>query len=203
MTLKKGLPSLQAHARIEFQLLEGAVLAIAAFNGLDMNGHTIKVKLFPSAILVILIHPPLVRSSACVSPHSSRVPLQVQRPVDESTLDLDVTLDALVCDGLNSSRLQAVVGFNASAEVKGQALSPFTANGTLHEEKIRETFARFGPIRSISFTPEAGRRAGHAQIGESLTALCVSLLCAVDVCVCVCAQESLCHCFNLTTKIRT
>lgn len=62
VALKKHLTAtfLQVHARIEFQLLEGALLALAAFNGVDVKGHTIKVRLSPSAVLVILIHSSLV-----------------------------------------------------------------------------------------------------------------------------------------------
>lgn len=40
-----GAASPQVHARIEFQLLEGAELALSAFNRLEVEGRTVKVKL--------------------------------------------------------------------------------------------------------------------------------------------------------------
>lgn len=36
----------QVHAEVEFELLEGAVLAIKTLNGLKMQGQSIKVTLF-------------------------------------------------------------------------------------------------------------------------------------------------------------
>lgn len=118
--------------------------------------------------------------------------MQVQRPVDESTLDLDVTLEALASDGLDPGRLHVVGGFSpAVAEVKGHAPAPAaTPNGSLREETIRETFSRFGAIRMVQLAGEAGRRGRHAQVGESLVV--AGLLCAMDLCA-TCVRR-VCQC---------
>uniref|UniRef100_A0A3Q1HDG2 RRM domain-containing protein n=1 Tax=Anabas testudineus TaxID=64144 RepID=A0A3Q1HDG2_ANATE len=66
--------AVRVHAEIEFDLLEGAMLAIKTLNGLNVQGQSIKV----------------------------------QRPVHESMLDLDLSLDALMNDTLNNSHLYTV-----------------------------------------------------------------------------------------------
>lgn len=43
---------LQAHAEVEFELLEGAMLALKTLNGLNMQGQAIKVTLFPLFLLL-------------------------------------------------------------------------------------------------------------------------------------------------------
>lgn len=41
---------LQVHAEVEFELLEGAMLALKTLNGLNVQGQSIKVTLFPFAV---------------------------------------------------------------------------------------------------------------------------------------------------------
>ncbi|KAK9540698.1 hypothetical protein VZT92_003135 [Zoarces viviparus] len=155
--------TVRVHAEVEFALLEGAVLALKALNGLNMQGQSIKV----------------------------------QRPVHESMLDLDLTLDALMCDSLNTSRLYAVQlnpsmaeDLRISARVNGRAsdagcpgvtsvraangLSSAKVNGTsqlnatreskLTEETIRETFGHFGSVERVVLPAKRGKRARHAYI---------------------------------------
>ncbi|XP_040001312.1 RNA exonuclease 5-like isoform X2 [Xiphias gladius] len=153
----------RVHAEVEFELLEGAKLALKTLNGLNLQGQSIEVK----------------------------------RPVHESILDLDLTLDALMGDALNASHLYAVKlkpsmaeRINISARVNGHTLdaecpgvtSVKTANGLpppkvngkrlrlttakpeLSEETVRETFGRFGTVERIVLPAKPGKRARHAHI---------------------------------------
>ncbi|XP_035516931.1 RNA exonuclease 5-like [Morone saxatilis] len=146
--------TIRVHAEVEFELLEGAMLALKTLNGLYMQGQSIKV----------------------------------QRPVNESMLDLDLTLDALMGDSLNSSHLYAVKLNPSMAEcipipakvnghtldskrrtvhslkVNGTRLQPTTSKSKLSEETVRETFARFGMVERIVLPAKPGKRARHAHI---------------------------------------
>ncbi|KAM3864623.1 RNA exonuclease 5 [Diretmus argenteus] len=166
--------TVQIHAEIEFELLEGAMLAIKTLHGLSVHGQCIKV----------------------------------QRPVHEAMLDLDLTLDALTGDPLNTNRLYAVKlkanGVHVSAKTNGHMTDakrseaaaarrtascyPAKVNGSttdarcselpaivsemgssaatssgLSEETLREAFGRFGAVERI-FLPPFGKRARHACI---------------------------------------
>lgn len=200
---------LQVHAEIEFELLEGAMLALKTLNGLNVQGQPIKVTLFPFSLLP---------SSHCIK-SSVRVFIgcstfnmfacmflfQVQRPVYESMLDLDLTLDALMCDRLNTSHLYAVklnpsraewINISATinghspvttanglppAKVNGTQLQPTTTKSTLSEETVRETFAHFGPVKSVILPAKPGRHARHAHIRELKAVLFIIPCCAVCV----------------------
>lgn len=154
--------SVRVHAEVEFELLEGAVLAVKTLNGLNVLGQTIKV----------------------------------QRPVDESMLDLDVTLDALMGDTLNACHLYAVEvnpsmaeSVNISTKVNGHMsdaecldVNPVkTVNGLppakvykwlhlntfkseLSEESVRETFGHFGTVKRVILSAKPQKSTGHACI---------------------------------------
>ncbi|KAG8014614.1 RNA exonuclease 5, partial [Nibea albiflora] len=144
--------SVRVHAEVEFELLEGAVLALKTLNGLKMQGQSIKV----------------------------------QRPVYESMLDLDLTLDALMGDSLNASHLYAVKlnpstadCIHISAKVNGHTLdgkgsAAAKINGTrllhtatkskLSEETVRDTFAHFGTVERVVLPAKPGKHARHAHI---------------------------------------
>lgn len=116
---------------------------------------------------------------------------QVQRPVHESLLDLDLTLEALACDHLNSSYLYAVrltpamAGrLTASAAVSAVDASanthpPARINGTqsqhaaaaasktqLCEETVREVFSHFGTVGRVLLPAKPGRRRRHTHVRE-------------------------------------
>ncbi|XP_036949422.1 RNA exonuclease 5-like [Acanthopagrus latus] len=147
--------TVRVHAKVEFELLEGAVLALTTLNGLSVQGQLIKV----------------------------------QRPVDESMLDVDLTLDALMCDSLNSSNLYTVKlnprvaqRVHFPANINGHAFGsgstavdgfpPAKVNGTQHttgkfklsEEMVRETFSPFGTVDQVALHPKPGKHARHALI---------------------------------------
>uniref|UniRef100_UPI003AAEF652 RNA exonuclease 5-like n=1 Tax=Centroberyx gerrardi TaxID=166262 RepID=UPI003AAEF652 len=176
--------TVRIHAEIEFELLEGAMLAVETLNGLHVHGQHIKV----------------------------------QRPVSESSLDLDLTLDALMRDPLNANHLYAVRlkpnkanHIHISATANGHTLDakcsdvtamkaanglhPAKVNGSkidacysefpaavseieliaakqlrasssrLSEEKLRETFSRFGMVERIFLSAKPfGQHARHACI---------------------------------------
>ncbi|XP_059188959.1 RNA exonuclease 5-like isoform X2 [Centropristis striata] len=156
--------TVRVHAEVEFELLEGAMLALKTFNGLNVQGQSIKV----------------------------------QRPVYESMLDLDLTLDALMCDSANTSQLYAVKlnpsvaeGIHISARVNGHMSDPKcsgitavkTANGLpsvkvngqqlklttttkskLCEEAVRETFGHFGAVERVILPVKPGKHARCAYI---------------------------------------
>nr|XP_046226674.1 RNA exonuclease 5-like [Scatophagus argus]XP_046226683.1 RNA exonuclease 5-like [Scatophagus argus] len=152
--IKMLTKTVRVHAEVEFELLEGAVLALKTLNGLNMQGQSIKV----------------------------------QRPVYESMLDLDLTIDALMGERLNSSRLYAVklnpsaaecTHFSAkvnghapvatandlpAAKVNGSQLQLTAVKSKLSEETIREIFARFGTVERVVLPAKPGRHARHAHI---------------------------------------
>ncbi|XP_073327192.1 RNA exonuclease 5-like [Pagrus major] len=153
--IKMMSTAVRVHAKVEFELLEGALLALTTLNGLSMQGQHIKV----------------------------------QRPVDESMLDVDLTLEALMCDSLNSSQLYTVK-FNPGvaqrlhfpANINGHTFGtgsiavdrfpPAKVNGTQHttvkfklsEEMVRETFSHFGTVDRVALHPKPGKHARHAHI---------------------------------------
>ncbi|XP_054636397.1 RNA exonuclease 5-like isoform X2 [Dunckerocampus dactyliophorus] len=138
----------RVHALVEFKLLEGAVLALQTLNGIQVQGHTMKV----------------------------------QRPVNESTLDFDVILNALMSDVLNTRRLYVVklkplLARSVSAkrnghtkdaeraEVNSCASTSLPANTfELSEETLAQRFGRFGAVEGIFAKAKPGRRARHACI---------------------------------------
>ncbi|XP_056224531.1 RNA exonuclease 5-like [Seriola aureovittata] len=152
--------SVRVHAEVEFELLEGATLALKTLNGFNLQGQPIKVK----------------------------------RPVNESMLDLEVTLDALMDDVLNTGHLFAVKlkpsvteSINLSAKVNGHTFDagapsvktvngfqPAKVNGKrlqltatksgLSEETVRETFGHFGTVERIVLPAKPGKHARHAYI---------------------------------------
>lgn len=153
--------TVRLHAKVEFQMLEGAMLALKVLDGLSVLGHMIKV----------------------------------QRPVKESMLDLDLNLEALMSDKLNTKRLYAVKlchdatqhlnisatvngclsdakcsgfcpdgqknGLLQAAETNGKQLHTHPSTSDLCEESFTETFGIFGSIKSIVLS---GKRARHACI---------------------------------------
>ncbi|XP_032384467.1 LOW QUALITY PROTEIN: RNA exonuclease 5 [Etheostoma spectabile] len=170
--------SVRVHAEVEFELLEGAMLALKTLNGLNMQGQSIKV----------------------------------QRPVYESMLDLDLTLDTLTCDSLNTSHLYTVklnpsgaesIQFSArvnghtsdakcsvktanglpSVKVNGQRPHPTTTTKSkLTEETVRETFGHFGKVERVVLLAKPGKRAKHAYIKfESSEGKHVALSCSEDL----------------------
>ncbi|XP_056136702.1 RNA exonuclease 5-like [Lampris incognitus] len=172
---------IRIHAKIEFELLEGAELALKTLNGLNASGYNIKV----------------------------------QRPVNDSMLDLDLTLHALMEDPLNANLIYAVslkpmsshthVSPKASghtldarcsaatatkmacylrpSEVNGSSVDasyselPVTGTGLnvvkqlyattcgLSEEELRDAFGRFGMVKKIILLKKSSKkRARHAYI---------------------------------------
>ncbi|XP_047430937.1 RNA exonuclease 5-like [Mugil cephalus] len=133
----------RVHAEVEFELLEGAMLALETLNGLNVLGQ----------------------------------PIKVQRPVHESTLDLDLTLDALMADALNSSHLFAVkLGpsaaqcVNTPAKVNGHTSDAKCSNGLpprsskLTEESVREAFGQFGAVEGVILPATREKHAKHAFV---------------------------------------
>ncbi|XP_048870529.1 RNA exonuclease 5-like isoform X2 [Brienomyrus brachyistius] len=104
VTLQEGMQSI--HAMVEFEMLEGAYLAVKSLNGHELHGR----------------------------------PIRVQRPVKESTLDLEVALGELEADALFSNVLYV-------ARVTEPLLCP--------------TFSQFGQIEGVVLpgrSPPANRR---------------------------------------------
>ncbi|KAM9857028.1 RNA exonuclease 5 [Aulostomus maculatus] len=153
--------AVRLHAAVEFELLEGAMLALKTLDGITVQGLCIKV----------------------------------QRPVHESTLDVDVTLEALMSDTLNARRIYAVrlnrsvaESIHTSAKVNGhvsdskgsgvtpdRTLPPVTVNGhsseseqlstkTMSEETLTQMFSRFGSVDRIELPTKPGKHARHAHI---------------------------------------
>ncbi|KAG7222562.1 hypothetical protein INR49_016159, partial [Caranx melampygus] len=116
--------------------------------------------------------------------------IKVQRPVNETMLDLNLTLDALMGDVLNSNQLYAVKlkpsvaeRINLSPKVNGHTLDGVkTVNGSwpgkvngkqlqlkttkceLSEETVRDTFGHFGTVKRIMQSAKPGKHTRHAHI---------------------------------------
>ncbi|KAG7262929.1 hypothetical protein CRUP_018932, partial [Coryphaenoides rupestris] len=98
--------------------------------------------------------------------------IQVQRPVNESTLDLDLTLDALKEDPANVNRVHvtrlkpytndahadaynAKMAFNGTPSMNGhgqlhlQAPAPAACTALSEEEDLTDVFGRFGAVEGI------------------------------------------------------
>ncbi|XP_028308334.1 RNA exonuclease 5 isoform X2 [Gouania willdenowi] len=140
------------HAKVEFKLLEGAMLAVQTMNGIIVQGQKIKVR----------------------------------RPVHESILDLDVTLDVLMSDSLNICQLYAVklkarevetfspnLSGNKAPALANGASSSETQNKHVHsitdesemcEATLREMFAPFGAVQSVRLLSKPEKQARHAYI---------------------------------------
>lgn len=173
------------------------MLALGTLNGLSMQGQLIKVTLFTSLIPIPLTLQLQVMSktfAACIFNMFAFVCIfifKVQRPVHESMLDVDLTLEALMCDSLNSSNLYAVklnprvaqrVHFPAhinghtfgTGSIAVDRFPPAKVNGTRHttekfklsEEMVRETFSHFGTVDGVALHPKPGKYARHAHISE-------------------------------------
>ncbi|XP_072240813.1 RNA exonuclease 5-like isoform X1 [Leuresthes tenuis] len=151
--------SFRVHAEVEFELLEGATLALKTLNGLCVLGQ----------------------------------PIKVQRPMCESMLDLDLNLDTLLGDTLNTNLLYAAklsphvaerVKFNGHAldakcsgvtgvktangslpaKINGKQLQLTTTSSKLSEENVREMFSRFGALESVILPAKLEKRARYACI---------------------------------------
>ncbi|XP_041838475.1 RNA exonuclease 5-like isoform X2 [Melanotaenia boesemani] len=150
--------NIRVHAEVEFELLEGAMLALKTLNGLSVLGQ----------------------------------PIKVQRPVYDSMLDLDLNLDALMGDTLNTNYLYAVKLSQHMADIKFKGhifdakcssvadgkttngLPPAKINGEvfklsstackLSEEAVMETFGHFGVVESILLPANPLKHARHARI---------------------------------------
>ncbi|CAN9510580.1 unnamed protein product [Ophioblennius macclurei] len=142
----------RVHARVEFKLLEGAILAVKTLNGLSVQGQ----------------------------------PIKVRRPVHESTLDLDATLDTLTKDASNTCYLYAVKinrrqaeriknppkinGHMPDVKCSGASMNglPPDETGCKHsqftEEPLRETFGHFGTVRDVVLLAKPEKQARHAYI---------------------------------------
>ncbi|XP_071210721.1 zinc finger protein 638-like isoform X2 [Salvelinus alpinus] len=146
----------RVHAEVEFELLEGAALAVEMLNGtLLHSGHIVKV----------------------------------QRPVKESTLDLDVFLSSLQDDPLNANVIYAAglkanaktaqfaakvngLKAKAAAEVNGSGLNaniaalPAKANHSGLLEKVNGTFLNAKAKLAEANEPGLHAKAKFAKLAE-------------------------------------
>lgn len=111
--------------------------------------------------------------------------IKVQRPVDESTLDVEVTVDALQTDPLtqrllyvvslpqDSSELLRAATHTATPSHGAGSSGPVKVNGLkehrplgLREDILLDTFSRFGPVVRIITPAHTGGQGTHAYVGE-------------------------------------
>lgn len=114
--------------------------------------------------------------------------IKVQRPVNESTLDLDVTLETLMRDPLNSSllyvvKLKPAITEHLQTSLNGHTLEPkgvqscsaavqvnelrarqHSCESRLTEETLLNTFSCFGPVNRIIMPSNMGKHSKHAYI---------------------------------------
>ncbi|XP_049576572.1 RNA exonuclease 5 isoform X2 [Syngnathus scovelli] len=126
----------------------GSVRAVQMLSGTHRVHAAVEFKLLEGAALALqLLNGAPVQGQA----------LKVQRPVSESTLDFELTLEALTNDAVNACRLYTLKRAHAG---DGQA----SASGQLSHESLTKTFGRFGAVESVTLTGKPGGRAKRAFI---------------------------------------
>ncbi|XP_077575137.1 RNA exonuclease 5 [Stigmatopora nigra] len=129
----------------------GSVRTVRMLNTMHRTHAMVDFKLLEGASLALQM-----LNGATVCGHT----MKVHRPVNESTLDFDVTLDALSSDAVNACRLYTV---KLNFHTTGNGYDPvgeFAVNGhksaslpvkksELSEEGLIETFSRFGVVERV------------------------------------------------------
>ncbi|XP_019718107.1 putative RNA exonuclease NEF-sp isoform X2 [Hippocampus comes] len=103
--------------------------------------------------------------------------VKVQRPVTESTLDFDVTLDALMSDAVNARRLYALklkCHMTANGHTPDGKLAVNSCPSVslpikkckLSDETLTKTFGRFGVVERVALMDEPEMEPNYAYIRE-------------------------------------
>ncbi|XP_057698914.1 RNA exonuclease 5-like [Corythoichthys intestinalis] len=144
----------------------GSVRTVKMLNTTHRMHAVVEFKLLEGASLALQM-----LNGATVHGHT----MKVHRPVNESTLDFDVTLDALMRDAANACRLYTLK-LNLHTTSNGHSPnSKFVVNGRtaaslpvkkseLSEETLTKMFSRFGVIERVVMMGKPGRRARQAYI---------------------------------------
>ncbi|XP_077461308.1 RNA exonuclease 5 [Stigmatopora argus] len=140
----------------------GSVRTVKMLNTMHRTHAMVEFKLLEGASLALQM-----LNGATVRGHT----MKVHRPVNESTLDFDVTLDALKSDAVNACRLYTVkLNFHTTGNGH-DPVGEFAVNGhssaslpvkksELSEEALIETFSRFGVVERVLL----GKCGTHAYI---------------------------------------
>ncbi|XP_029006693.1 RNA exonuclease 5 [Betta splendens] len=148
--------AVRVHAEIEFEMLEGAILALKTLNGLDLQGQSIKVQRPVSESVLdldltigMLMDDALNRSQL----YTVKLNPSVAEYIQTFTKVSGHTLDAVHSGGTTNGL--------PPADVNGKWLQCKSSRSKLSEEKVRESFDHFG-VERIVLPSKPGKPARHA-----------------------------------------
>ncbi|XP_037545749.1 RNA exonuclease 5 [Nematolebias whitei] len=151
----------RVHAEVEFEMLEGAILALKVLDGLSVLGQPIKVQrpmhgsmLDLDLNLEALMNEP---SNAC-NLYVVKLSQHTAQRLNLSTKVNGYTLDAK-CSGV--ACVKKANGLPPGKPKKGKEVD---LTSKLSEETVRETFGHFGPVESIIPPGKPEKHTRHACI---------------------------------------
>ncbi|KAM4751438.1 RNA exonuclease 5 [Anableps anableps] len=152
------------HAKVEFQMLEGAMLALKVLNGLSVLGHNIKVQRpVKESMLDLDLNLDALMSDKVNANHLYVVKLShdVAEGLNTST-KVNGCLSDAKCLAFDPGR--QMNGSLQTAKINGKQLHPCATKSDQSEESVRETFSLFGSIKSVILPGKPKKCATHACI---------------------------------------
>ncbi|KAF3852592.1 hypothetical protein F7725_005947 [Dissostichus mawsoni] len=144
--------SVRVHAEVEFELLEGAELAVKTLNGLNMQGQSIKVQ---RPVYESMLDADLTLAALMCDNNSHLYAVKLNPGMADS-----VHMSARVHGHTLNAKCSDVTSVK---KVNGQHSQPKTKS-KLSEETVRETFGLFGSVERVALLQQSGKHARHAII---------------------------------------
>ncbi|XP_069023360.1 RNA exonuclease 5-like [Embiotoca jacksoni] len=147
------------HAKIEFELLEGAVLALRTLDGLDVQGQSIKVQRPASMSMLDL---DLTLDALMADPLNATHLYAVKRkPSRAEHVNVSAKVNGHASDA-ECSGVPPVQTANGQplAQINGKQLQ-LTTTSKLSEEAVTETFGRFGAVKEVILSVKPVKHARH------------------------------------------
>ncbi|XP_043971605.1 RNA exonuclease 5-like isoform X1 [Gambusia affinis] len=149
------------HAKVQFQMLEGAMLALQVLNGFSVSGQTIKVQRPVKESMLDLD----LNLDTLMGDRVNANQLYVSRLTQDVAggLNVSAAVNGHLSDGKPPGFHpgKQTNGQLQTAKVNGKQLRPGTFAPDLSEESLKEAFSPFGSIKSITLP---GTHAKHALI---------------------------------------
>ncbi|XP_035769556.1 RNA exonuclease 5-like [Neolamprologus brichardi] len=152
----------RVHAEIEFELLEGAMLAVKTLNGLNVLGQTIKVQRpVCESMLDLDVTLKALMGDALNARHLYAVKMNHSMTECIST---STKVNGHVSDAecLDVTPVKTVNGLLPAKINKWLHLS--TSKSELCEESVRETFGHFGTVKRVILSAKPKESTGRARI---------------------------------------